>query len=205
MDKNELIKQLSVIKDSVSDCDIDNKTSSVEFECNTKAAAQRAIAALRKIIKPSSVKRIVSGSDARDFEIFMKTKGDAVKLASLIDDIMRGQTGFENASSGKAKNSLASSKGSEQAKKSLAKALGRGNVSHAGNGVDWNGLLNNIVNTGGQVATSIFSGRTASGTTTSGTTTSGTTTSAGDDNTLLYVGLGGAVLLVVVLLVVLKK
>lgn len=225
MTKDQLIKEMATIKGFVVDCDFDHKDSSVEFECSSIKGKKKVLDSLKNIIRKNSYKRIASGSDPKEFEIYMNSKSEAKQLASMINDIMNGATGLENESTGTAtaktktgtsmgasKNALAQTQGSEKAAQSLGKALSRNNVSHAGNGIDWGGLLNNVVSTAGSVVSNIFGKNNSGGN--EGQAAPATTVvqvpvetkEPEKDNTMMYVAIGGgALVLIVVLLLVMKK
>lgn len=85
-------------------------------------------------------------------------------------------------------------------------------VSNKENGekkrVDWGGFLNNLVTTAGATVTGVFASKHAAqqaAATPATAAPSGNEDNKEKDNTMLYAGIGGAVLLVVILLVMLKK
>ena len=87
-------------------------------------------------------------------------------------------------------------------------------VSNKENGekkrVDWGGLLNNLVTTAGATVTGVFASKHAASQpqiqqAPAPAAPSGNEDNKEKDNTMLYAGIGGAVLLVVILLVMLKK
>lgn len=90
-------------------------------------------------------------------------------------------------------------------------------VSNKENGekkrVDWGGFLNNLVTTAGATVTGVFASKHAASqpqiqqapAPAAPAAPSGNEDNKEKDNTMLYAGIGGAVLLVVILLVMLKK
>ena len=87
-------------------------------------------------------------------------------------------------------------------------------VSNKENGekkrVDWGGFLNNLVTTAGATVTGVFASKHAASQpqiqqAPAPAAPSGNEDNKEKDNTMLYAGIGGAVLLVVILLVMLKK
>lgn len=90
-------------------------------------------------------------------------------------------------------------------------------VSNKENGekkrVDWGGVLNNLVTTAGATVTGVFASKHAASqpqiqqapAPAAPAAPSGNEDNKEKDNTMLYAGIGGAVLLVVILLVMLKK
>ena len=85
-------------------------------------------------------------------------------------------------------------------------------VSNKENGekkrVDWGGVLNNLVTTAGATVTGVFASKHAAQQAAAApapAAPSGNEDNKEKDNTMLYAGIGGAVLLVVILLVMLKK
>ena len=87
-------------------------------------------------------------------------------------------------------------------------------VSNKENGekkrVDWGGVLNNLVTTAGATVTGVFASKHAASQpqiqqAPAPAAPSGNEDNKEKDNTMLYAGIGGAVLLVVILLVMLKK
>ena len=87
-------------------------------------------------------------------------------------------------------------------------------VSNKENGekkrVDWGGVLNNLVTTAGATVTGVFASKHAASQpqiqqAPAPAAPSGNEDNKEKDNTMLYAGIGGAVLLVVILLVILKK
>lgn len=79
--------------------------------------------------------------------------------------------------------------------------------------VDWGGFLNNLVTTAGATVTGVFASKHAASqpqiqqapAPAAPAAPSGNEDNKEKDNTMLYAGIGGAVLLVVILLVMLKK
>lgn len=104
-------------------------------------------------------------------------------------------------------------------KKNMAKVgrLKPAVVSNKENGekkrVDWGGVLNNLVTTAGATVTGVFASKQAASqpqiqqapAPAAPAAPSGNEDNKEKDNTMLYAGIGGAVLLVVILLVMLKK